>query len=117
MLGAGVFVNAQTRNTGGLTNNAPSRTPFHHSTQKAPNMSKISSRVPCWDTSSFGHPPDISPPERNALGEHLSHCGALRGPLQTLQNGADELHGLVAGRVVTTVLVLVLMVGGSWLAL
>lgn len=80
-------------------------------------MSTISSREPTWDTSSFGHPADISPLERSALGDHLSQCGALRGPLQTLQTGAGELHGMVAGRVVTSVLVLVLLVGGSWLAL
>jgi hypothetical protein len=80
-------------------------------------MSKISSLAPSWDTSSFGHPADISPLERSALGDHLNQCGALRGPLQALQTGADELHGMVAGRVVTSVLVLMLLVGGSWLML
>jgi hypothetical protein len=80
-------------------------------------MSKISSLTPSWDTSSFGHPADISPLERTALGDHLSQCGALRGPLQALQTGGDALQGLVAGRVVTSVLVLGLLFGGSWLML
>lgn len=80
-------------------------------------MSILSAQEPIWDTSSFGHPADISPLERSVLGEHLDLCGALRGPLQNLQTGADALHGLVAGRVFTSVLVLVLLVGGSWLML
>ncbi|QCB45429.1 hypothetical protein [Hydrogenophaga sp. PAMC20947] len=80
-------------------------------------MSKISSHTPSWDTSSFGHTAEISPLERSALGDHLSQCGALRGPLQTLQTGADDLHDMVAGRVVTSVLVILLLVGGSMLLL
>ncbi|MDP2065814.1 MAG: hypothetical protein Q8K38_07580 [Burkholderiaceae bacterium] len=80
-------------------------------------MSKISSLAPCWDTSSFGHPADISPLERSALGDHLSQCGAMRGPLQVVQTGADGLHGLLAGRVVTSMLLILLLVGGFWLML
>ncbi|MBU4519175.1 MAG: hypothetical protein KJ677_07150 [Gammaproteobacteria bacterium] len=80
-------------------------------------MSKIPSMSPSWDTSSFGHPADISLRERSALGDHLAHCGAQRGPLQTLRNGADELQGLLAGRVITSAVVLTLLFGGSWLML
>ena len=80
-------------------------------------MSKIPSMSPSWDTSSFGHPADISLRERSALGDQLAHCGAQRGPLQTLRNGADELQGLLAGRVITSAVVLTLMFGGSWLML
>ncbi|WP_291010619.1 hypothetical protein [Hydrogenophaga sp.] len=75
-------------------------------------MSNISSQAPCWDTSSFGHPADVSPLERSALGEHLSQCGALRGRLHTLRTGADGLHGLLTGHVVTTAMVAMLLVGG-----
>ena len=78
-------------------------------------MSKITALSPNWDTSSFGHPADITPLERSALGDHLSQCGALRGPLQTLQTGADELQDILAGRVVTSALVILLLVGGSYL--
>ncbi|MDP3325381.1 MAG: hypothetical protein Q8S71_17775 [Hydrogenophaga sp.] len=80
-------------------------------------MSKIPSMSPSWDTSSVGHPADISLRERSALGDHLAHCGAQRGPLQTLRNGADELQGLLAGRVITSAVVLTLLFGGSWLML
>ena len=80
-------------------------------------MSKIPSMSPSWDTSSFGHPADISLRERSALGDHLAHCGAQRGPLQALRNGADELQGLLAGRVITSAVVLTLLFGGSWLML
>ncbi|MDZ4292768.1 MAG: hypothetical protein U1C47_12665 [Hydrogenophaga sp.] len=80
-------------------------------------MSKIPSMSPNWDTSSFGHPADFSALERSALGDHLVHCGAQRGPLQTLRSGADELQGLLAGRVITSAVVLTLMFGGSWLML
>jgi hypothetical protein len=80
-------------------------------------MSKIPSMSPSWDTSSFGHPADISLRERSALGDHLAHCGAQRGPLQTLRNGADELQGMLAGRVITSAVVLTLLFGGSWLML
>lgn len=75
-------------------------------------MSKILSSAHGWDTSSFGHPPDVSLLERSALGEHLSQCGALRGRLHTLRTGAHGLHGLLAGHVVTTVLVAMLLAAG-----
>ena len=78
-------------------------------------MSKIPALPPCWNTSSFGHSADISPLERSDLGEHLSHCGALRGPVHKLLNMGSGLHGLVAGRAVTSTLVVLLLVGGAWL--
>jgi len=78
-------------------------------------MHTTSSMAPTWDTSSFGHPADISTLERSALGDHLNQCGALRGPLHILRSGGNALHGLVAGRVVTSVVVLLVLFGGSWL--
>ncbi len=78
-------------------------------------MSKLSSPVSRWNTSSFGHPADVSSLERAALGDHLSHCGALRGPLQAVHAGASALHDLMAGRVVTSVLLILLLVVGAWL--
>ena len=80
-------------------------------------MPNTSSFEPRWDTASMGLPADISSLERSALSEHLSLCGALRGPLQSLQAGAGEMRGMLAGRVVTSVLVMVLLFGGSWLML
>jgi hypothetical protein len=80
-------------------------------------MSKISSLPSCWDTASLGEPADISSQERSALSEHLNQCGALRGPLQSLWAGADEVQRMLAGRVVTSALVVTVLVGGSWLLL
>ncbi|MGS5086248.1 hypothetical protein ACVC7V_07035 [Hydrogenophaga sp. A37] len=80
-------------------------------------MSNTSSLEPHWDTASMGLPADISSTERSALSEHLSLCCAQRGPLQSLRVGASEMGGVLAGRVVTSLLVIVLLVGGSWLML
>lgn len=80
-------------------------------------MSNTSRIEPRWDTASMGLPADLSLTERSALSDHLSLCGALRGPLQSLQAGANDMQGMLAGRVVTSLLVIVLLVGGSWLML
>lgn len=80
-------------------------------------MSKYSSLAPIWDTSSFGHPTDAAPLQRSALGDHLVHCSAQRGRLRRLENGAGELRRLVAGRFVTSAVLLTLIVGVSLLAL
>jgi len=79
-------------------------------------MPKSTAFTPSWDTSSFGHPADISPLERSALGEHLSLCGQARGPLQTLRTGAGLVRGFVMPRLVTTVFFIALMAGTAWLA-
>ena len=80
-------------------------------------MPNVSSLAPSWDTASLGHPADISPLELSVLGEHLNLCGHLGGPGQSLQAGAERIQGFLAGRVVTSVLVLTLLVGGVWLML
>jgi len=80
-------------------------------------MSKYSPLSPHWDTSSFGHPTDAAPLQREALGDHLAQCSAQRSPLHRLENGAGELRRLVAGRFVTSALLLTLLVGASLMAL
>jgi len=80
-------------------------------------MPRNPSLHPSWDTSSFGHPPDISVLERSALVDHLAHCCAQRRPFQALRNGAIELQGMLAGHVITSVVALSLLVGGTWLML
>lgn len=72
---------------------------------------------PNWDTSSLGDPADVSALERVALADHLAHCGTLRGPWQGLQTASDEVQGLLAGRFVTAIVFVTLVVGASWLAL
>jgi hypothetical protein len=78
-------------------------------------MPKSTAFAPSWDTSSFGHPADTSPMECSALAEHLSLCSRSRGPLQTLRNGAGLVRGFVAPRLVTTVFLVALLAGTTWL--
>jgi len=76
---------------------------------------KLHSSAPSWQTSSFGHPADVSPLERAALSEHLSMCSALRGPVQALQSAAASVQAMLAGHVITSVFMVLLLVGGAWL--
>lgn len=79
-------------------------------------MPKSTAFAPSWDTSSFGHPADMSALESSALGEHLTLCSRSRSPLQALRNGAVVVRGFVVPRLVTTVFFIALMVGTTWLA-
>lgn len=53
--------------------------------------------------------------ERAALSEHLNMCAALRGPLQVLHSAFDTVQGMVAGRVITSALLVFTVTGGVWL--
>jgi hypothetical protein len=79
------------------------------------NMTKKLSHSPSWETSSFGHPAEVSPHERAALSDHMSLCAALRGPLQVLHSGFAAAQGVLAGRVITSVLFVLTLAGGVWL--
>lgn len=68
-----------------------------------------------WETSSFGHPAEVSSHERAALSDHMSMCAALRGPLHVLHSGFAAAQGVLAGRVITSVLLVVTLAGGVWL--
>lgn len=68
-----------------------------------------------WSTSSFGDTADTSPMELSALGEHLSQCKGSHGRLFALQCTAQKLEGFVAGRFVTTLVVVALLIGVGFL--
>lgn len=70
-----------------------------------------------WSTSSFGAAADTSPMELAALGEHLDHCRAAPTGLSVLHYCAEQLHGFVAARFVTTLFIVTLLMGGCLLAL
>jgi hypothetical protein len=70
-----------------------------------------------WDTACAGQPADVSMQELSRLGDHLQHCGALRGPLDSLLTGALWLQAVVAEHVVTAAVVVTLLVGAVSLAL
>jgi len=80
-------------------------------------MSKYAPLAPHWATASLGHPAAAAPQEHAALGDHLAQCSAQRGRLQRLESGAVELRRLVAGRFITSALLITLLVAASLLAL
>jgi hypothetical protein len=74
-------------------------------------MSHPSTFASAWDTSCAGQPAGITLLELSLLGEHLVHCGALRGPQDRFLAGAGWLQALVAEHVVTVALLITLLVG------
>jgi hypothetical protein len=66
-----------------------------------------------WSTASKGRATDVSTGDLSALGEHLGSCQAIHGRLFALHCVADTMHGFVAARFVTTLVVLALLVGLS----
>lgn len=68
-----------------------------------------------WSTASIGDAADTSPAELSELGEHLGHCRRWSGRLFTLQCRAQRLHAFVAGRIVTTLVVVGLLYAAAWL--
>ena len=73
--------------------------------------------TPSWSTASFGDAASTSPMELSALGEHLELCRGARGRLFTLQCFAGTMNGFVAGRFVTTLVVVALIIGAGILVL
>ena len=71
--------------------------------------------IPFWSTASFGEAADTSPMELSALGEHLGHCNGCRGRMFNLRRIGEAVHGFVASRFVTTLVVATLMLGGAFL--
>lgn len=67
--------------------------------------------TPSWSTASFGASADTSPMELSALGEHLDLCRGAHGRLFALRCVAQTMHGFVAARFVTTLLVVALLIG------
>ena len=55
-----------------------------------------------WSTSSLGDSTDTSPGELSELGDHLHQCRRLSGRWASLRYGAEAVHGFVAARFVTT---------------
>ncbi len=64
---------------------------------------------PRWSTASFGASAGTSPLELAALEAHLTLCQGNHARLQTMQRMAHKLHGFIAARLVTTLLLLTLL--------
>lgn len=71
---------------------------------------------PRWSTASYGDAADTSPGELSALGEHLHLCKGSHGRLFALQCAVQAVHGFIAPRIVTLVVVLALLVAATSLA-
>ncbi len=69
--------------------------------------------LPLWSTASFGDTADTSPMELSVLGAHMTACKTLKGPLFAARCTAEAMHGFVAGRMVTTLVVATLLIGIS----
>jgi len=71
--------------------------------------------TPGWSTSSMGHPADMSEQESLALGEHLSLCATLHGPLQTIARGIAWTLSMLAGHAITGLALGALLMLAGWL--
>jgi hypothetical protein len=70
-----------------------------------------------WSTTCFGSITDTTPMELSALGDHVSRCRAATSRFSGLQCGAQALHGLLASRFVTTLTLMVALMGAVLLVL
>ena len=69
-----------------------------------------------WCTASRSDASKSSGTDLLVLGEHLSTCPQMHRHLMTLQGAAQTIHGFVATRFVTTLVVVAALFGvGYWL--
>lgn len=69
-----------------------------------------------WCTASRSDASKSSSTDLLVLGEHLSACPQLHRHLMTLHDVAESIHGFVATRFVTTLVVVAVVIGfGYWL--
>lgn len=75
----------------------------------------MNAEQPLWSTSTYAQTAETTPAELATLGEHAAQCTARSGRLVALQCGATRIQGFVAARLVTTLLLLVALVGTALL--
>jgi hypothetical protein len=78
-------------------------------------MSKKSIAYPFWSTTCYDDSSETSPMELSALGEHLTVCKGAHSRLFSLQCAAETMHGFVVTRFVTTLVIVALLIGISFL--
>jgi len=66
---------------------------------------------PCWSTACDGDSSDTTPMELTLLGAHVSTCLASGNRFGGLQLAVQALHGAVAPRFVTTVALVLALLG------
>jgi hypothetical protein len=65
-------------------------------------MNAQAANAPRWITASFDDSASTMPMELSALGAHVDHCNGCRSRWFTLRCTGDAIHGFVATRFVTT---------------
>ncbi len=78
---------------------------------RLPRMKPPAAALPRWSTTSIGDSADTQPVELSALGEHVSLCRAAASRYGGLLRSAQVVHGVVAARFVTTLVVMALLIG------
>ena len=73
---------------------------------------------PSWSTAALGRGDADAPVDLLPLGEHLQRCRGAAGRHFVLRCGAETVQGFLAARFISTVLVLLALLGGGvWLLL
>ena len=79
-------------------------------------MNTFAYRPHCWSTASKGLVTDTSAIDLLTLGEHLDHCQSGNRHLRSLHCAAQNIRGFMAARIVTTVMLVVVILGANlWL--
>jgi predicted NAD-dependent protein-ADP-ribosyltransferase YbiA (DUF1768 family) len=64
-----------------------------------------------WSTASFGDAADTSPMEMTELGQHMQQCSQPRSHWLLLRSGVDSVHQGLVARFVTSLALMVALVG------
>jgi len=73
--------------------------------------------MPLWSTASYGDKAETSALELSVLGDHLALCRGSHAHMFALHCAARAMHGFVATRFVTTVLLVALLIAASFIVL
>ena len=76
-------------------------------------MTTRSAPSPTWRTASYADSANATVLDISALGEHLDVCKRCSGSLLAFQRGAEFMHGFFAGRFVTTLALIAVIIGIS----
>ena len=80
-------------------------------------MNSHAATSPRWSTASLAEAADTSPMELWELGAHVSRCNGCRGRLFALRCAFDAVHGFIAPRFMTTLVIAGAVIGLTTLVL
>ena len=84
---------------------------------QAAGQAVLQRSTPFWATAAIDGAADTSPMELFALGAHVDRCNGSRGRMFGLRCAADAIHGFIAPRFVTTLILIGLVFGVASLVL